>query len=304
MSIVFASRRPPADPPRPAAGRRRGRRARARTTSGSTQPRPARLFTETYGRDARARRPGRRRRANRGLGGVAPARPGSPSRPDAGRDPSVRPKPERRRPGAVRLPRRGGRRRPAGRPPAVPDANLDPAGRHARSSRRVVAEIDVAETARADRRCRATDAPDPTRRASSRAAQRYHPLVREFLEARLRQTAGDDGGGSAPPTRGRRRSRRPTGGSQPTTTGRRAISTRSPASSQPRSPRSWAAANTRPRARSSTCPTCEARRPVLDLVRSRVQMQRGAFDSALVACLRGVSWKPPSQAPKRATTRS
>ena len=90
----------------------------------------ARLFTETYGREPRARRPRRRRRADRRLGGLAAARPGGAPRPLAGRDPSVRPEPDRRRPGAVRLPRGGGRRRPARGPPAVPDADLDPPGRH------------------------------------------------------------------------------------------------------------------------------------------------------------------------------
>ena len=44
----------------------------------------ARLFTETYGRDARAGRHRRRRCANRGLGGVAPAGPGRTARPVAG----------------------------------------------------------------------------------------------------------------------------------------------------------------------------------------------------------------------------
>ncbi len=55
---------------------------------------------------------------------------------------------------------------------------------------RVVGEIDVAETARLTGVAeRLTLLTRPSR--SSGAAQRYHPLVREFLEARLRQTAGD-----------------------------------------------------------------------------------------------------------------
>ena len=58
-----------------------------------------------------------------------------------------------------------------------------------------------------DRRRRTPDAPDPTRRARHAAAQRYHPLVREFLEARLRSTVGA-GGRRRPPPPGRRSRRR------------------------------------------------------------------------------------------------
>ena len=70
--------------------------------------------------------------------------------------------------GALRLPRRGGRRRPAGRPPAVPHADVDPPGRHGRSRR----GRDRARCGRrraAHRRCRAPDPADPPQPHQSRA---------------------------------------------------------------------------------------------------------------------------------------
>ena len=93
------------------------------------------LFRETYGRtlepDVLADVDG----PDGGLGGIAAARPRRAPRPHAGRDPQLRPQPHGRRPGAVRLPRRGGRRRPAAGPAGLPDADVDPPGRHTRARR-------------------------------------------------------------------------------------------------------------------------------------------------------------------------
>ena len=69
------------------------------------------------------------------------------------------------------------------------------------------------------------------------APQRYHPLVREFLEARLRADDRRRGRGRAPPTRGATRPRRPTGASPPTTTARPATSCRGRLDDRRRDPR-------------------------------------------------------------------
>ena len=72
----------------------------------------------------------------------------------------------------------------------------------------VVAGLDAAETARLTAAAeRLTLLTRPSR--ASRGRQRYHPLVREFLEARLRSTIGPEAVARAPPTsrRGGRRQR-------------------------------------------------------------------------------------------------
>ena len=130
LSIVFASRQ---TPPIPFA---RMRAAGEVAEIGTDELRfdaaeTARLFSETYGRELEPDVLADVTARTEGLGRLAPTRPGRPSRSVAGRDPALRPWPDRRRPGALRLPRRGGGRRPAGRPAAVPDANVDPAGRDA-----------------------------------------------------------------------------------------------------------------------------------------------------------------------------
>ena len=92
----------------------------------------------TLPRDVRANaRPGpagRPRPADRRLGSLPAARAGRPPEPAAAGGPRVHPGPERchRRP--ARLPRRGGRRRPPARDPAVPDAHLPCSSRSIRSS--------------------------------------------------------------------------------------------------------------------------------------------------------------------------
>ena len=227
-AVVDRLRQPPdaADPARPDARRRRGRRDRHRRSSVRRRP----------------RRPA-----------CSPRRTGASSKPDVladvaartegwaaslqlvqaalrdrspGRDPALRPWPDRRRPGALRLPRRGGRRRPARGPAAVPHANVDPAGRH-RGARRRSWQDSTRSDVRSPHRCRrAPDAPQPTR-ALSRGPQRYHPLVREFLEARLRSTVGSAGRRRAPPSRRRSRRATSTGASPPTTTARPATLRRS-----------------------------------------------------------------------------
>ena len=148
-----------ADPARPAARLGRGRRARDGRPPVRRCRDGAALLRDVRAR-ARTRRPRRRHGTDRRLGGLAPARPGRAPRSDAGRDPPVRPEPDRRRPGALRLPRRGGRRRPAGRPAAVPDADLDPPGRHA-GARRGRHRPRRGGDRPADRGRRAPDAPDP-----------------------------------------------------------------------------------------------------------------------------------------------
>ena len=254
LSIVFASRRAPAIP-----------LARLRAAG-----EVAELGTDDLRFDAdrdraplhrdlrtrpRAGRPRRRRGADRGLGGLAPAGPGRPARPIAGGDPAVRPWPDRRRPGALRLPRRGGRRRPARGPAAVPDADVDPAGRDAGPGG-VVAGLDEADVGRAHRRRRAADAPQPT---VALVARRRSATTRSCASSSRRGCASTIGAAGrrrsstiASPTRAadldwrvaayhyreagdlrrsRRRSRRP-------------------------SPKSWAAASMPRRSRRSTeCPT-------------------------------------------------
>ncbi len=160
LSIVFASRRAPTRPAGPAARVGRGRRDRdGRPALRRHRDRPAVHRDVRAG--ARAGRPRRRRRADRRLGRVAPARPGRAPRPIAGRDPAIRPRLERRRSGALRLPRRGGRRRPARGSPAVPHADVDPPDRDGRPGGRRDRPRSRRRRA-ADGRRRASDAADPT----------------------------------------------------------------------------------------------------------------------------------------------
>ena len=237
---------------------------------------------------ARARRPRRRRRADRGLGRLAPARPGRAARPVAGRDPPLRPGPDRRRPGALRLPRRGGRRRPAGGPAAVPDADLDPAGRHPELAA-VVTGLDAARSPRLTAAAeRLTLLSRPSR--TSRGPQRYHPLVREFLEARLRVHGRRRGGRRAPPTRGRgRRGERLARRRLPLPRGRRPCRCRND-DRQRRSPRSWAAASTpRPSKRSTgsrasrDCPSSALSRPECRCSNATIEPQSRCRDAILEA---------------------
>ena len=113
LSIVFASRQ---TPPIPFA---RMRAVGEVAEIGTDELRfdaaeTARLFSETYGRELEPDVLADVTARTEGLGRLAPARPGRASRSITGRDPALRPGPDRRRPGAVRLPRRGSGRRPAG----------------------------------------------------------------------------------------------------------------------------------------------------------------------------------------------
>ncbi len=132
LTIVFASRRQPAIPL--ARLRASGEVAELGTDDLAVRSRrdAAALQRDLWPgpRSGRARRRGRE---DRGLGRFAPARAGRLARSIAGRDPPLRPWAQRRRPGALRLPCRGGRRRSSRGSPAVPDANVDPPGGHARA---------------------------------------------------------------------------------------------------------------------------------------------------------------------------
>ena len=75
----------------------------ARTIFDSTPPRPPGCSRRRTVATARTRRPGRRRGTDRGLGGIAPARPGGASGPVARGDPTLRPRSDRCRSGALRL---------------------------------------------------------------------------------------------------------------------------------------------------------------------------------------------------------
>ena len=99
---------------------------------------------------------------------------------------------------------------------------------------------------------------------SQRGPQRYHPLVREFLEARLRVNGRRPGSRGAPPPRRRTRPRPPIGASPRTTTARPATPPPSPPRSPARSPKSWAAANTWPQSKKSTRSRKRAQLPVLE----------------------------------------
>ena len=149
-----------------------------------------RLFRETYGRaSSPTSSPSSTRRTEGWAASLqlvrAALRDRSPAEIRA-----LRPRPDRRRPGALRLPRRGGRRRPARGPAAVPDADLDPPGRVSPDLAGVVdgagrGRRAAASTAAAERLTLLSRPP-----ALARGPRRYHPLVREFLEARLRSSIG------------------------------------------------------------------------------------------------------------------
>ena len=280
LSIVFASRQTPPIPFARLRASGRGRRDRDRRPPVRRRRDGAALLRDVRAR-ARARRPRRRRRADRGLGRLAPARPGRAARSVAGRDPTVRPRPDRRRPGALRLPRRGGRRRPAGRPAAVPDADLDPPGRVARSSPRSSTGLDAREVARltaaaerltlltrpsryvdaagsaTTRSCASSSRRGCARRSGRGRAPELHRRAAEAAAATDWRVAAYHYREAGDPSRGRDDDRRQ------------------------RSPRSWAAASTPPRSRRSTAYPTELRLPVLSLVTSRIQLQHRDYDSAI-----------------------
>ena len=189
LSIVFASRRPPTVPL--ARLRASGEVAEIGTDDlRFDAAETARLFSETYGRDLdpdvladvaartegwaaslqlvqaalRDRSPAEIRRFVRGLSGC--------------------------RPGAVRLPRGGSGRRPA----RTTCSGSSCAPRSSRSSQpdlaAVATDLETSEVARLTAAAeRLTLLSRPSR--ASRGRQRFHPLVREFLEARLRLSTTD-----------------------------------------------------------------------------------------------------------------
>ena len=224
LSIVFASRHAPTIPL--ARLRTAGEVAEIGTDDlrfdASRDRPPVHRDVRTRPRTGRHRR---RRRADRGLGGVAAAGPGGAARSVARRDPPLRPWPDRCRPGAVRLPRGGGRRRPARRPPAVPDADLDPPGRHAGPCRRRHG-AGRGRRGPPHRGGRATDAAQPATALVAR------PAALPPAGARVPRGAACDRRSAAPPwpsstTASPKPPPTSTGASPPTTTARPATLRRS-----------------------------------------------------------------------------
>ena len=188
LTIVFASRRAPGIP----IARLRAIGEVAELTTDDLRfdaDETDRLFREAYGRDLDAGRPRRRRRADRRLGGIAAARERRASRPDAGRDPGIRPRAH----GCATTtctttwPRRSSAT-------CAPDLQ----GFLMRTSILQIVTPDLAEVASgmdASESARLTASAERvtllSRRAKGQRRElRYHPLVREFLEARLARDHG------------------------------------------------------------------------------------------------------------------
>ena len=289
LSIVFASRRTPTVPLARLRASARSPRS-APTTCASTRPRrrssSPRRMGATLEPDVLADVAAR----TEGLGRVAPARPGGASGPIAGRDPAVRPRPDRRRPGALRLPRRGGRRRPAGRPPAVPDANVDPPGRHPRAGggrRPASMRRDVARLTAAAERLTLLAAPRgaPARPAALPPARPRVPRgpAATVDRARPQSRRSIAASPTSPPTRLARR-RLPLPRS-------RRHTPPSPRRSQARSPKSWAVASMPPpsnRSAASRGPTAPGSRPLVSPRRDAARATSTAAIAASQAVLEAV----------------
>ena len=207
LTIVFASRRSPGIPIAQAAGDRRGRRADHATTCGST-PRRRRgcSASRTAATSSRTSWPTSTARTEGWAASLqlvnAALRDRSPGeiRAFVRNLTGARPRP-------LRLPRRGSRRRPARGPADVPDADVHPADRHpgprrGRDRSRGVGDRLASPPPPSGSRCWRGGL------AAQRTELRYHPLVREFLEARLTRDFGTEAVSDAPSDR-RRPRRRP-----------------------------------------------------------------------------------------------